>query len=982
MATTLQVFRGRKIVEKPGTSRSSCDSNHDVQYWPGCYVANTVQPTISLLVSLYTDRNDSMRNLPHPLRLPAAAAAMLIATAALGHGDTELPLYVAVDGVDTGDCLEAANPCGSIGYALNRAGKGSQIRIAEGTYEIENAEDVFHLVSGAIEVSGGYKAGAGITSSAGGTSLLTGVPYEYRELLESRGFQVIRDRKGIDTVKAAEASKLLSLHQSLKSSIAATPCTGGSAAGLPCSNVDLLSHVGFQDISAAQVAGNDIWGFVDLNTGREYAIVGFSHGTAVFDVTDGANPLEVGVIDGQGATWRDIKVYQHFDTAADRWKAYAYVTTDGSTDGLFVIDLTGLPHSVRRASYASDITSAHNVYATNTDYSTGISLTGGTPTLVIAGSNLGIGAARGKFRNYSLANPVFPGLIPGSEGTGYMHDASSIIITDSRKDTQCGTGGAFCEVLLDFNENAMEIWDITNSSSPRLLSSRQYQADPSRSYVHSGWWSEDKQYVFVHDEFDERNGGGGNPTLPTTLRIYSIADLTSPTLVNTWTGPTDAIDHNGFVRGNRYYMSNYARGLTVLDITDAVNPVEVGRLDTYPFSDATRFDGAWGAYPFFYSGNIAISDINSGFYMAADQTRDVPEGSLQFSANSYATIEGQQAQLVIERSGSATGSVSVEYEILHATANASDYSTTTGTLSWANGVSTDRTIDISAANDGIGEPMERLIVRLINPTGGATLGNLSTASAYLSDPGSTSEVSFSTASVNMPERGFATVVAVVRRSGSAVGAVSVDVSISGSATSGSDYLGAVPATLNWADGDGEPKLLEFSVVDDGVVEGDETLNLSLSNVAGATIGATPAFTATIKDGSGNNGAPNAIAGPSQTRSSGSQVTLNGNQSNDPDGDVLTYQWTQTSGQTVTLSNASTAIASFTAPTVSSDAMLQFQLSVSDPNGLSDSATTVVTVTSNAAPPTGGSGGGGIGLVSLLLLGGAAARRRISRTDGS
>ena len=82
----------------------------------------------------------------------------------------------------------------------------------------------------------------------------------------------------------------MQLHQQLKSSIPFTPCVGGTAAGLPCEQVDLLSHVGFEDISATPSAGADVWGFVDLNTGREYAIAGFNIGTGVFDVTDPTNP--------------------------------------------------------------------------------------------------------------------------------------------------------------------------------------------------------------------------------------------------------------------------------------------------------------------------------------------------------------------------------------------------------------------------------------------------------------------------------------------------------------------------------------------------------------------------------------------------------------------------------------------------------------------------------------------------------------------
>jgi hypothetical protein len=431
-------------------------------------------------------------------------------------------------------------------------------------------------------------------------------------------------------------------------------------------------------------------------------------------------------------------------------------------------------------------------------------------------------------------------------------------------------------------------------------------------------------------------------------------------------------------------MSNYTRGLTVLDITDTAHPVAVGRLDTYPASDGTMFNGAWGAYPFFHSGNVAISDIDSGFYMVADRTRDVPQGKLQFTAASFGGVEGQNAELPVERSGGTTGSVTVDFEVLRATADAADYSVNSGTLSWAAGDATRRSISLGLANDGVSESLERLMVRLVSPTGGATLGDLNTASVYLSDPGSAAATGFLDASVTIAERGFATIVAVVQRTGSAVGPASVDFSMTGGdADPGADFIGNAAGTISWGDGDADPKTIQLTIVDDGVVEGDETLQLSLDNPVGVTINASSQFTATIRDGRGSNVAPNAIAGAGQTRASGARVTLDGSQSNDPDGDVLTYQWTQTGGTTVSLTEADSAVASFTAPTVSSDTLLQFRLTVSDPAGLADSANTTVTVTKPGAGGnngSGGSGGGSLGVLTLLALGAAARRRRFTRKD--
>ena len=907
----------------------------------------------------------ALRSVALTISIAALLSAAFLVRSASAHKGAGEPLFVAEDGTDSGRCLDEASPCRTLGYALSVAGKGAEIRIAEGTYAVEDPEDLFHVVSGMIEVAGGFKRSGRRFAARNGLSTLTGVPPRFRELLKDRGLNVVSDRKAVDGRRAAEAEKLVALHAQLKVGAPASPCSGGKAGNFDCEAVDLLSHFSFGDVSAAPSSATDVWGFVDLNTGREYALVGYDIGTAVVDVSDPEAPLEVGFVDGQPAFWRDVKVYQFFDTEGERWRAYAYVTTDGSTDGLFLIDLGDLPHAIRKEAYVSDFSAAHNVYATGTDYSTGIALTGDTPSLVIAGSSLGAG----QYRAYSLENPATPAFVAGATSTDYMHDASSLIITDSRKDTQCDNGAAWCEVLLDFNETTIDVWDITEPATPSRLSRTPYA---NASYVHSGWWSEDRQHVFVHDELDEQNLG-----LNTTLRVFSIADLQNPVLVGEWQGPSRAIDHNGFVRGNRYYISNYAKGLTVLDITDATAPVTVGSLDTYPFSNTSSFVGAWGTYPFFFSGTIAVSDIDSGLYLARDRSIEVPQGRFSFDASSYAADEGENVELIVQRTGGTSGNASVDFEIVHATADMPDYQAQAGTLEWTGGDASDRSITISLLSDGETENLERLLVRLVNPAGGAALDRRNVASVFIGDPGATPEVAFFASTVDIAERGFATAVLVLQRRGSAAGAASIDFSVTtNEATPGADFEGPSSGTVSWDAGDGEPKSIVFSIVDEGSSEETESFTVGLSNPVGTGIRGAVAATVQIANGRGFNVAPNAVAGGSQTVAEGAIVRLDGGQSNDPDGDDLAFQWEQISGAQVSLSETAAAVAEFTAPTVSSDTMLQFRLTVTDPAGLSDLATTVVTVAKA------GSGGGGGGSVSVLffLFGGATLFRRMYRKD--
>jgi hypothetical protein len=542
-----------------------------------------------------------------------------------------------------------------------------------------------------------------------------------------------------------------------------------------------------------------------------------------------------------------------------------------------------------------------------------------------------------------------------------MHDAASMIVTDARKNTQCANASSstYCDVLFDFNESTVDIWDVTDPSNPVRLSHVPY---PNSRYTHSGWWSEDKQYLFVQDELDERDRG-----LVTTLRVFSISDLRNPTLAGTWTGPTRAIDHNGFVRGNRYYMSNYSRGLTVLDITKPASPTLAGRFDSYPSSDGVGFPGAWGTYPFLPSGNVLISDIDSGFYVVEDNTRDTAAGTLSFVAQSFGADETQTASIAVQRDGSATGAISVDWELIAANTSPADVVATSGTLNWAAGDSTSKVINFDIGNDGSAEGIERLMVRLSAPSGGATLSSPSIASFYISDPGDTPTVEFSSPGVSAEERGFGIAVVTVQRQGSAAGAVSVDFSVtSGDASAGVDYTGPANGTLAWADGDADPKSIEYAISDDGSTEGNEFIELTLSNVSGGTISANSVIRVDILDASGSNTAPNANAGPGRTVARGTRVTLDGGNSNDPDGDSLTYAWSQTLGPAVTLTNANTSSASFTAPSVSSDTLFRFQLDVADPGGLGDSATVPITVITNARS-SGGGGSVSLWLLALLLL---------------
>lgn len=94
----------------------------------------------------------------------------------------------------------------------------------------------------------------------------------------------------------------------------------------------------------------------------------------------------------------------------------------------------------------------------------------------------------------------------------------------------------------------------------------------------------------------------------------------------------------------------------------------------------------------------------------------------------------------------------------------------------------------------------------------------------------------------------------------------------------------------------------------------------------------------------SNAPPVALPGNNQTVLVNTTVTLDGSQSSDPDGNIISYRWKQLSGSPiVNLINANTSNANFSAPNVTTNTNFTFELSVTDNAGASHKANTTVTV---------------------------------------
>ena len=148
--------------------------------------------------------------------------------------------------------------------------------------------------------------------------------------------------------------------------------------------------------------------------------------------------------------------------------------------------------------------------------------------------------------------------------------------------------------------------------------------------------------------------------------------------------------------------------------------------------------------------------------------------------------------------------------------------------------------------------------------------------------------------------------------------------IAGSSVTLSDASAAQPAfTAADVGSDGESLTFQLTVTDDGGLQSADTCIVNVSWV---------------------NVAPTADAGPDQAADEGATVTLDGSNSFDPDGTIVYYTWTQIAGSSVTLSDASAAQPTFTAPWIgASSEVLNFQLTVTDDGGLCGTDSVIITV---------------------------------------
>jgi choice-of-anchor B domain-containing protein len=374
-------------------------------------------------------------------------------------------------------------------------------------------------------------------------------------------------------------------------------CEDGQAGIFPCHKIHLASFMPLSELDS--IWANDVWGWTDPQTGRDYALVKKFEGTAFVDITNAYDPVYLGTLPTEvpggdtGGIWGDLKVYDN----------HAFIVTESDGHGMQVFDLTRLRGVTEERVWTPDNTvksfgHAHNI-AMNED----------TATAYVVGAVRGVTApgcedVAGGPIAFDVSDPANPEPAGCYGGDGYTHDIQCVDYHGPDTDY---TGREICVAA---NEDTVTVLDATDKTNVQMLARAPYDTS---AYTHQGWFTENQAYFLLGDEIDELAG----TVESTTTYVWDLRDLDNPVLKGADANGNGAIDHNIFIKDGLAYQSNYTSGLRVNDTfrVDQGRLTERGFFDVYPADDHTGFAGTWGNYPYFDSGTVAVTGIEEGLFI-------------------------------------------------------------------------------------------------------------------------------------------------------------------------------------------------------------------------------------------------------------------------------------------------------------------------------------------------------------------------------
>lgn len=315
---------------------------------------------------------------------------------------------------------------------------------------------------------------------------------------------------------------------------------------------------------------SNIGGYVD-SLGNEYALVGHSEGLSIVNVQDPNNPFIVQEIPGPNSIWREVKV----------WQKYAYITTEGGTQGLQIVNLSNLPgNNLPYQTWAPTITTPVATYTLSTIHALHID----NGYVYLYGANNGSGIDGIVIGDLSDPwNPTVAGLYDGF----YVHDGYV------RNDTVWA-----CHIYDGF----FSAIDVSDKANPVALA----QQNTPNNFAHNSWLSDNSRYLFTTDEVDN-----------SYLAAYDVADVSNIIFkdkIQSQNAGSNSVVHNTHIINDYAVTSWYKDGVVITDVHRPENLVNVGWFDTSPLTGG-GYDGCWGVYPFLPSGTLVASDMQQGLFV-------------------------------------------------------------------------------------------------------------------------------------------------------------------------------------------------------------------------------------------------------------------------------------------------------------------------------------------------------------------------------
>jgi len=339
--------------------------------------------------------------------------------------------------------------------------------------------------------------------------------------------------------------------------------------------------------------------------------------------------------------------------------------------------------------------------------------------------------------------------------------------------------------------------------------------------------------------------------------------------------------------------------------------------------------------------------------------------TVAFSAATYAVAQSAgSVTLSVNRAGGTSGALAVNYATSNGTAVAgTNYTAKTGTLSWAAGDATAKTIVVPVSSTAFSGTLT-FDAALSAPAGGAALGSPATATVSISGSSTASSESVAlSASTYSVAQSAGSVTIPVNRGGGTTGALAVNYATSnGTAVAGTNYT-TQSGTLSWAAGDASAKNIVVPV-SATAFSGTLTFKVALSAPAdGATLGTPATATVSISGSSTTSSESVALSAASYSVAQGAgSVTMPVNRSGGTTGAVTvayaTSNGTAVAGQNYTAQSGTLSWAagdasakSITVPISSTviSGTLTFGVALSKPSGatVGTPATTTVSINKNS-----------------------------------